>query len=300
MQTFRLNFIGDLGFDLAINLDDRTQRDVIDHFSRGQAYEHETSLFFMKVLRPGDRVIDVGANAGYFTMLAAFRVGPSGRVLSCEPTPHNAAQVRANARANGYDQIRLEEVAVTDAPGTVVFRHNGATDSNGAIAVTPPSTDGPGTGRFTATADSLDRLAERHGMERVRLLKIDTEGHETAVFRGAERLLREGRVDFIVAELNLPGLTVNGSSQEELRALLLAHGHHAFLLDHDGGLPRLVPPGTAIRQRYTCNILFCRPESLAECWPAVVNAPACTRLEAPARPADQPTALPTAQPGSTA
>ncbi len=288
MQTFRLNFIGESGFLLALNMDDQTQRDVIDHFSRGQAYEHETSLFFMRVLRPGDRVIDVGANAGYFSMLAAFRVGPSGRVLSCEPTPHNAAQVRANAAGNGYDQIRLEEVAVTDGPGTVVFRHNGATDSNGAIAVTPASTDGPGTGRFTATADSLDRLAERHGLDRVRLLKIDTEGHETAVFRGAERLLREGRVDFIVAELNLPGLTANGSSQEELRGLLLGYGHHGFLLDHDGGLPRLVPPGTVIRQTHTCNILFCRPESLAECWPVVDNTPASIRIAAPARPAAQP------------
>lgn len=288
MQTFRLNIIGEAGFSLALNMDDLTQRDVAGHFLGGQYYEHETSLFFLKVLRPGDRVIDVGANGGYFSMLAAFRVGPSGCVVACEPTPHNAAQVRANAGANGYGWVRLEEIAVTEAPGTVVFRHNGATDSNGAIAVAPASTDGPAAGRFTATADSLDRLAERHGLERVRLLKVDTEGHETAVFRGAERLLRDGRIDFVVAELNLPGLAANGSSQAALRARLLEHGYHAFLLDHDGGLPRLVPPGTAVRQDYTCNILFCRPESLAECWPVVDNTPASIRIATPTRPADQP------------
>lgn len=278
MQTFRLNIIGETGFSLAVNMDDLTQRDVVGHFLSGQYYEHETTLFFLRALRPGDTVIDVGANGGYFSMLAAFRVEESGRVLACEPTPHNAAQVRANAALNAYGHVRLEEVAVTDTPGEVVFHHNGATDSNGAIAVgRTPSDPLLGT-QFVAAADTLDGLAERHGLDRIRLLKVDTEGHETAVFRGAESLLRGSRIDFIIGELNLPGLAANHSSQTELRAMLLRHGYHCFLLDHDGKLPRLVPPGTEIRQEYTCNVLFCRPERLAECWTAVDNAPASIRV----------------------
>lgn len=278
MQTFRMQIIGDSGFMLSLNLEDLTQRDVIAHFQNGQYYEHETTLFFLRTLRPGDTMVDVGANGGYFSMLAAFLVEEAGRVLACEPTPHNVAQLRANAALNAYGRIRLEEVAVTETPGRIVFGHHGATDSNGAVVAGAGLADPLASNQFIAAADSLDRLAGRHGLERIRLLKVDTEGHETAVFRGAADLLRDDRIDFIVAELNLPGLAANGSSQEELRALLLGYGLHAFLLDHDGGLPRLVPPGTAIRQDYTCNILFCRPERLADGWTAVDNTPASIRI----------------------
>lgn len=86
LQKYNLIVANGMRFFVQLDRDDMAQRDVLAHFTHGQMYEHETSLLFLRVLRPGDVAIDVGGNAGYFTMLAAMLVGPQGR-RCCGSTP---------------------------------------------------------------------------------------------------------------------------------------------------------------------------------------------------------------------
>jgi FkbM family methyltransferase len=282
LEAFRL-VLGQ-GRELAIWLDrnDLAHRDVLAHFSRGQLYEHETSCFFRNVLRPGDTVVDVGANAGYFTLLGAHMVGPGGGVLAIEATPSSAKLVGDNASLNGFGWVRVLPSAVSDQPGAKVFFVHGDRDSNGGVApgkpVDAPMIDNDRCREFVVQATTLDAAAVLAGLDRIRLLKVDTEGHEIQVLSGASGLLARDKIDFIVCELNQPRLHLNGGDQWRLRALMAGHGFDCFLLDLDGGAPRLLPRGVEIVQEFTCNILFARQERVTEVWPRIRCEPTSARL----------------------
>jgi predicted methyltransferase len=85
-------FAFEMEFDPAFNADAR----LLDFLQKGKLYEPEVTAVFGRVLRPGDVVIDVGANVGWFTLLAASLVGPGGKVVACEPGPDNLAKLQAN------------------------------------------------------------------------------------------------------------------------------------------------------------------------------------------------------------
>ena len=282
LQKFDIVAANGMKFFLQLDPQDMAQRDVIAHFLGGQMYEHETSLLFLKTLRPGDSAIDVGGNAGYFAMLAATLVGAQGRVVTAEANPGLAKLICDSAALNDISHLSVENVAISDSNGQIVFGSNGSNDSNGGVV--PEKKPGEAlessesVTQFVARAETLDSLASRSGLDSIRLLKIDTEGHELNVLKGADGLLRGRKIDFIAAELNLPGLERNRTNQHKLRQFMLEHGYHMFLLDHDGALPRLVPIGTEVRQTYTCNVLFSRIEKLTEVWASVANEPAAVRI----------------------
>lgn len=282
LQTFNLVVANGMRFLLRLDRDDQAQRDVLAHFSNGQMYEHETSLLFLKAIRPGDTVIDVGGNAGYFTMLAATLTGAQGIVVTAEANQRLAGMIREAVRMNGIDHVRVEELAISDRHGRVVFGSNGDHDSNGGIVLGKnpgdPLLSNETVNQFVALSEPLDSLAARHQLERVRLVKIDTEGHELHVLRGASGLLAKGRIDFIACEMNFPGLAQHGTDQHALRNFALDHGYHTFQLDPDGNLPRLIPPGVTLDQPYTCNVLLARLDTLADSWPVFVNVPAAIRI----------------------
>jgi predicted methyltransferase len=85
-------FAFEMEFDPAFNADAR----LLDFLQKGKLYEPEVTAVFGRVSRPGDVVIDVGANVGWFTLLAASLVGPGGKVVVCEPGPDNLAKLQAN------------------------------------------------------------------------------------------------------------------------------------------------------------------------------------------------------------
>ncbi len=98
------------------------------------------------------------------------------------------------------------------------------------------------------------------------MVKIDTEGAEHLVLRGAEALLTERETPYIIAELHGFGLERMGSSQAGLRAFMAAHGYETFLLYWDGSLPKLVPARTRIEGAGFLNLLFSTPEHVAALW----------------------------------
>ncbi|MFN3075501.1 MAG: FkbM family methyltransferase [Alphaproteobacteria bacterium] len=287
MQKCKI-LVDDKAFIMNINTSDTTQLDIVNHIQHGQFYEHETSLLFMRVLRPGDAVVDVGANAGYFSFLSAVRVGSAGRVLAIEANPRNTRQILDSIDVNidyrFFEKavVTVDNIAVAAEAADIMFATGGDNDSNGGIVPEKTAHDTPGANEFVIKAKPLDALLRHHGLSHLKLLKIDTEGHEVEVLRGARSLLERSAVDFIVCELNLPGLELRGMTQWTLRHLLSGYGYATFLLDHDGILPRLVPDGTEITQYWTSNILFAKEETIPRYWASIENKPAAARLVASA------------------
>jgi FkbM family methyltransferase len=183
------------------------------------------------LLRPGDVMIDAGANIGLFTVLAATRVGPRGRVIACEPSPATMELLRDNVGRNGFDWVELQEVALADEPGRLemhVFE-----PGSGFSSFAPAETSG--SSRIEVPVTTLDEVACEF-LDRARLVKLDVEGAELRALRGAQALFMRARPDFIV-ELEPEHLERQGSSLADLQALFDDAGYVGFLIGDNGLVP---------------------------------------------------------------
>jgi protein O-GlcNAc transferase len=162
-------------------------------------FEDEECRTMLDLALPGSWAIDVGANLGVHTIPLARRVDP-GRVIGIEPLPVNAARLRANAELNDLDNIDIEPVAAGAQAGLVDL--NLADDP--AYASTDDVAEHRGTGLIARVRQTtLDSLWEAAGCPQVSVIKIDVEGSEVEVIRGAEHLLRVQH-PAILAEANGP------------------------------------------------------------------------------------------------
>jgi FkbM family methyltransferase len=170
------------------------------------------------LVRPGVVVYDIGANVGFYTVILARLVGPSGRVVAFEPLARNVEWLRHNARANGFDQVDVRSDAMEAASGITSFLLS--TESTwGSLASSGKSVARP-AGAVDVFVIALDDLAATDA-PRSHLLKIDIEGGEVDALRGATTLL----------ECNRPMLLVElHSSQTAVAELLERHRYRGVVL----------------------------------------------------------------------
>src|SRR5579859_251483 len=270
---------GDSPAGMILDLDGNRPHEltIANHVLRGLFYEPEVSRLFTQVLEPGDRVIDVGANIGYFAMLAASLVGGGGKVLAFEPDPSNISRLHNNRALNGFEQVEIIERAALDEIRAATFFPN-ASDSGGSALWDPThyphhKADESDHASIDITGTTIDAEVERTGLTGIKLIKVDTEGADYLVLKGARRLLETRSVPFVLCELHEFGLQQMGSSQEQFRAYMAGFGYDSFMLYFDNDMPRLVPHGTRIVCDYLCNILFSTPEAVGRYWRAYRHSP---------------------------
>jgi FkbM family methyltransferase len=158
----------------------------------GEWTEDEVALL-CQALQPGDHVADVGANIGTHTVPLARRVEASGSVLAFEPQPKVFELLAANVAMNGLRNVRLHNIACAAAPGSLRLPDidYGQLGNFGGIDLKEMHGLAARTGR--ATDVPLVRLDDVCESDRLRLLKIDVEGMETEVLRGAQRTIARCR-----------------------------------------------------------------------------------------------------------
>jgi FkbM family methyltransferase len=145
-------------------------------------------------LRPGMTFYDLGANIGYFSLIAARLVGPKGSVISFEADPEIAARLRDNLARNKFSHARVEQKAVWSEATTVSFtRVDPNTSPDRGLGHVSADSSGD---IITVEAVSLDRYVT--AQKSPDFLKCDVEGAEAEVFSGAERLLAERRTILLV------------------------------------------------------------------------------------------------------
>lgn len=145
-------------------------------FLEGERYVPERTLL-RRLAKPGATVIDVGANIGYFALLFAEAVGEHGRVLCVEPDPANLRELRRNVERNGLSNVEVLATAAGSRDGMVGLM----TGLNSRV------TD-DGAGVLQVPVRMVDSIAP----ERVDLLKVDVEGFEWEVLKGAARVIEAG------------------------------------------------------------------------------------------------------------
>lgn len=206
-------------------------------------WEPVLSGFLKDALKPGDGFLDVGANVGYFSVLAAHRVGPHGFVVAVEPFPPLLQDLCANVALNRLRNVRIEPVAAGCDDREIPFFYAG--DPNRGESTTVPSA---GFGLAARVRQRpLGALLSDDELARVRVVKIDVEGAELRALQGLEPQLERLRHDAeLVVELHPDLLAAQGRHVSELAELLAPHGFHPYELPLDFGLGPLLdaPPPT--------------------------------------------------------
>jgi FkbM family methyltransferase len=177
-------------------------------------YEPEKVAALQRLLEPGMTFVDAGSNKGDFALIAARVMSDRGRVLAFEPAPENCRWIRASAELNGYRSIRLYELALYDTEGHGPLYLG---EWSGWHSLDPGDSPGDSIEVETRTLDSV--LAET-GDPAADVLKIDVEGAELQVLRGAKRTLADPRLVAVFVELH----PRHGVDQGEVGKLLLAQG----------------------------------------------------------------------------
>lgn len=190
------------------------------------AYEPIETALVKHLVQPGDLVVDAGANLGWYAAITGRIVGPSGLVLAFEPDALNRNFLEINLGANGVaGSVRVFGVALYERNGTIDFdvcannfgdHRIGALGTAGASEIEPRE-------RVQVAARTLDGVLAELALEDrpIGLFKVDTQGAEVAIFRGASRAL--GRVKHMVAEFWPYGLERAGYGVDEYADVVSAH-----------------------------------------------------------------------------
>jgi FkbM family methyltransferase len=204
---------------------------------RSGAYEPHLTAVFERHCRPGMTVVDVGANLGYFSLLASHLVGPSGRVVALEPNSENCRLLVSSLRLGGITNVELFPVAADEAPGWAYYAtHVG---SNGGLV-----DDGDLLSRFGVVVPTLrlDDLVDA----KVDFLKMDVEGAEGRVVQGATQIIEKDR-PIVTTELKEEMLQrVSGRSVADYLGYFGDLGYLPTLLDKESGAERPYPSVPAL------------------------------------------------------
>ncbi len=212
--------------------------------------KHQPPVSLMlDIVRPGDRVLDLGAHVGMFSLTAAA-TGCS--VLAVEASPTNAQVLRSAALRNGFHDLHVVNAVVSDSPGTVQFISDGpwghiAWEASGATIAVP--------------AVTVDELLAEIGWDSVSFVKLDVEGSEIQALAGMRQLLGRPDAPPVLFESNGHTLAMAGATAQELISAFGDLGYVTYLLD-ERRLTRIEPDGFQPHTVSECLAAKRRPPGL--------------------------------------
>lgn len=187
---------------------------------RDESFQHS-----LRLLRPHAVAVDIGANVGVWSLLAVER-HPDVQVHAFEPVPALAERLRRHVALNGLraDAIVTNVTAVAAENGVAPFFVN-HTSNTGASSLyhRPAESD-----EIAVPVVTLDAYAERAGLDRIDVLKVDVEGAEIAVFTGARRILSGGDAPAVFFEMDARLCGKAGTTPAEVKRLLIDYGYGIF------------------------------------------------------------------------
>ena len=190
------------------------------------SYEPEETTLFQQNVLPGMVVVDAGANIGVYTLLAARATGAAGRVIAFEPDPHTFEILSENVSRNDLSNVVLVNGALASEPGTMsLYRVPG----HPALASLSSSNARSSSERVEVEVTTLDSALADLGIERVDVMKLDTQGAEIDILRGARETIERARPTMFV-EYWPTGLSGMGHEPDELLAHFEEWGYEFSLV----------------------------------------------------------------------
>ncbi len=232
-------------------------------------YEPQETALVRALLRPGMCFVDVGANRGYYTLLAADLVGRHGRVVAFEPHPSLFRLLESNLAVNGLSWVTPLRIAVADCDGEMNLAgvEDGAANSGTSKLTEKPDASAR---NYVVRTRLLESLLDDQGVGKVDLLKMDIEGAEGIVLPTLKESLRRARYKHVLLELHPEALRERGTSATTLVAEILSCGYRAWRLDHSREAFR-----NAAYRLPKSPVEFLKPvstESALDAWPHLLFA----------------------------
>jgi FkbM family methyltransferase len=182
---------------------------------------------FVSHLREGMTVMDVGANLGLYSLLISRAIGPSGKVYAFEPVPEIFARLKEHIALNNATNVIPVPIALSDEKGKAKMSVRGG-ESSLFRRVSDEFVE--------VQVERLDDFVEREKIERVDAIKIDVEGAELKVIRGADKTIRRDK-PILMVEIQAATLQAAGTTPEELFENIISYGYNAFVIRHGKAIP---------------------------------------------------------------
>lgn len=245
------------GKSMRLDLGNAVERET---YYLGRFYEWELECVLREMVREGDTFVDVGANIGMVSLHASSCVGGSGKVLSFEPNPTARARLDEHVRINNITNVQVFDVALGSAPGRATLSTKAEHTGTGTLRSLDTSMSS-----YDVRVACLDEFIDQVPSDRNVFVKIDTEGYDFNVLKGATQLLKRPGVT-VFAEVNHKWLGELGQTAEQMFAYMADQGFSAYYPALEAGLlgRRLSPEPLALPgPHHWFNALFLRDDPAA-------------------------------------
>lgn len=217
--------------------------------------EEDTTDVLVRLARPGWTFIDIGANAGYFSLLAVGLGGPTSRVVAFEPNPALVAMLAESVSINAFDQVTVEAAACSESSGQATLALSPEPRNSGLSSLEPSVAAAWSSARLRVPTVRLDEYCQERGLC-PDVVKIDVEGHERSAVRGMTGLLERHLPAAIICELS--GDPRRAGSAEVVGDMA-EFGYEAFRIRVGGEVSPLEPGGSLSDEHE--NVLFLSPHA---------------------------------------
>jgi len=232
-------------------------------------FEESERQFVERFLKPGMIVLDIGAHHGFYTLLASHKVGLTGKVVAFEPSPRERQRLLWHLRLNRRKNVLVEPFALGNHEGTTqLFLVQGR--DTGCNSLCPPRTADP-VSPIQVLIVQLDDYLERQGITHVDFIKMDVEGAELEVLRGATLLLSRKPRPIWMMEVQDIRTEAFGYSAKDIVEFMQERDFRWFKITQQGKLLPLSDPSES-HDWSGCNFVAVPIERLEEVRPLMDEA----------------------------
>lgn len=186
-------YISPLGFKMNLSLDKQVDKEIFM-----EIFESETQNFYAEIVKKGMVIFDIGANKGLYSLIAASKIEPDGKIVSFEPAPKAYDALVSNILLNNFTTIYPFKVGIADKQGEVIFNIC-KDDAYNSIGNNPLK---PIKEKQVIKTISIDEFCESQNIDKIDLMKIDTEGAEELAIKGGIKTLSKDNGPLIICEYN--------------------------------------------------------------------------------------------------
>ena len=228
------------GFKMYIDMDEPRPaiRRAFQAYILNRVHEPITTVLFKRVVKRGAVVVDAGANVGYFSLLAATLVGPTGKVISFEPEPSNFAYLKKNIELNKFDNVVPVQKAVSDTSGTTNLficsydsGHHTINRADGIAAIAYGRSFEERSVSIETTR--LDDALRSLGVTKVDVIKVDIEGAEALAIKGMQSLFAQPDLTVFIEYFPLLIEKMGTNPDSFVDSLLNDYGFIAYVICSD-------------------------------------------------------------------
>jgi FkbM family methyltransferase len=219
----------------------------------GMYFEQKELDFIVGVLEPGMTFVDIGANVGLFSIPAAKKV-QHGKVFAFEAASWSYERLLENSRLNSLTNLGAVHCAIGDCVGTAMLQINAHGKDGLNTLGRPTHSQAQVVGKESVSITTLDRFLQEHSILSVDVMKVDVEGAELMVFRGAKDLLHRQDAPLILYESGFLSKGFDYHPVEQVW-LLQSYGFSLFVMDAASGKPRVPSDGRA----YNAMVIAIKP-----------------------------------------